>query len=150
MFVYPILHESGHLLATIAFGGSVGKVSIFPAAYTECDVLSISALGKAVIGLSGMHFPMLFSGFRFKSFYAWYPVFILRGIGFLSFSISVISIILFFNGITIEHEDVVQVIQLCNDYTIVTIVVVAVMVALSAILILTDRPIKRFSEYLMK
>ena len=149
MFIYPILHESGHLLATLAFGGSVGKVSIFPAAYTECDVLSISAFGKAVIGLSGMLFPMLFSWVRFKNFYAWYPFFALRGIGFMSFAISAVSIILFYNGTVVENEDVVQVLRICSEHTVMTIASVIVMAVLSAVLILTDHPIKRFLDYLL-
>ena len=149
MFIYPILHESGHLLATLAFGGSVGKVSIFPAAYTECDVLSISALGKAVIGLSGMIFPMLFSWVRFKNFYVWYPVFVLRGIIFLSFAISAVSIGLFYNGTIVENEDVVQVLRICSEHTVMTIASVIVMAVLSAVLILTDHPIKRFFDYLL-
>lgn len=150
MFIYPILHESGHLLATIAFGGSVGKVSIFPAAYTECDVLSISALGKAVIGLSGMLFPMLFSWVRFKNFYAWYPIFALRGIGLLSFVISAVSIALFYNGIVVENEDVVQVLQISSEHSALTIGMIFVMMILTISLIITDRPIKRFVDYLLQ
>ena len=149
ILVYPMLHESGHLLATLAFGGSVGKVSIFPAAYTECDVFSVSTFGKAIIGLSGMLFPMLFSGFRFRNFYAWYPVFALRGIGLLSFAISAVSIVLFYNGVVVENEDIVQVLQICNEHTVIAIGTVVVMTVLSAALILSDRPVKRFLEYLL-
>lgn len=135
--------------ATIAFGGSVGKVSIFPAAYTECDVLSVRPLGKAVIGLSGMIFPMLFSWLRFKNFYVWYPVFVLRGIIFLSFAISAVSIGLFYNGTIVENEDVVQVIRICSEHTVMAIALVIVMAVLSAVLILTDHPIKQFLDYLL-
>lgn len=149
LLIYPMLHELGHLLATLAFGGSVGKISVFPAAYTECNVFSVSSFGKVVIGLSGMLFPILFSGFRFKNFYAWYPVFVLRGIGFLSFVISAASIILFFNGITVENEDVVQVLQISSEHSALTIGMVFVMTILTAALIITDRPIKRFMDYLL-
>ena len=149
MFVYPVLHEFGHLLATLAFGGSVGKISIFPAAYTECNVFSVSTFGKAIIGLSGMLFPMLLSWFRFKNFYAWYPVFALRGIGLLSFAISAVSIVLFYNGVVVENEDVVQILQICSEHTVMTIASVIVMAVLSAVLILTDHPIKRFLDYLL-
>ena len=150
IFVYPVLHEAGHLLATLVFGGSVGRVSVFPVAYTECDVFFVSNFGKAVIGLSGMIFPMLFSGFRFKSFYAWFPVFALRGIGFLSFAISAVSIALFFNGTTVENEDVVQVIQICGEHTAMAVTVVTFMTVFSVVLILTDHPFKRFTEFLLK
>ena len=60
IFVYPVMHEAGHLLATLVFGGSVGRVSVFPVAYTECDVFFVSNFGKAVTGLSGMIFPIVF------------------------------------------------------------------------------------------
>lgn len=77
-------------------------------------------------------------------------MFALRGIGFLSFAISAVSIVLFFNGTTVENEDVVQVIQICGEHTAMAVTVVTVMTVFSVVLILTDHPFKRFTEFLLQ
>lgn len=148
VFVYPVLHEAGHLFATLAVGGNVAEVSVFPVAYTKCDIFSVSSFGQVIIGLSGMIFPMLFAWIRFKKFYMWYPVFVLRGIVLLSLAISLISIVLFYSGITIANEDVVQILQICSGYNAMVIGIVVGMTILSVILFLTDRPFRRFLKYL--
>ena len=149
VFVYPVLHEAGHLFATLAVGGDVAEVGIFPVAYTKCDIFSVNSFGQVIIGLSGMMFPILFAWIKFKKFYIWYPIFVLRGIILLSFVISVISIVLFYSGIAVAKEDVIQIFQICDDYHSIVIGIVLGMTTLSATLFLTDRPFSHFLEYLL-
>ena len=148
VFVYPVLHEAGHLFATLAVGGNVAEVSVFPVAYTKCDIISVNSFGQVIIGLSGMMFPMLFAWIRFKKFYVWYPIFVLRGIILLSLVISVISIVLFYSGITFANEDVVQILQICDGHNTIVVVAVTGMTVLSVVIFLIDRPFSRFIEYL--
>lgn len=148
VFVYPIMHEMGHLIATLAVGGNVAEIRIFPVAYTKCDVFSVNSFGKAIIGLSGMIFPMFFAWIRFKKFYIWYPMFVLRGIVLLSLIISVVSIVLFYSGITVANEDIVQILQICDGHSSIVIGTVFGMTILSVILFLTDRPFRQFLKYL--
>lgn len=148
VFVYPIMHEMGHLIATLAVGGNVAEIRIFPVAYTKCDIFSVNSFGQVIIGLSGMIFPMLFAWIRFKKFYVWYPIFVLRGIILLSLVISVISIILFYSGITVANEDVVQILQICDGHSSIVVVAVTGMTVLSVVIFLIDRPFSRFIEYL--
>lgn len=48
VFVYPVLHEAGHLFATLAVGGDVAEVGIFPVAYTKCDIFSVQNYNEKV------------------------------------------------------------------------------------------------------
>ena len=58
-FVYPFLHELGHLLAAILTGSRIVEFSVFPTSYVMMETVSASAWRTVVVGLCGMIFPML-------------------------------------------------------------------------------------------
>lgn len=149
VFIYPLLHEAGHAIATVCLGGQITEFSVFPVAYTGCEVIEIDTYGKIIVGLSGMILPMIISAASPRNFYSWYPLFVLRGISFLAFVISSVSIILSFHGTFVANEDVAQLLRLCGDKTTLICTLVVMMLLVSAALLLTGRPIKRFCKYLM-
>lgn len=114
IFIYPFLHESGHVLATILAGGKVYEFQLLPLPFVTCESSKIRLSGMIAIGLSGMLFPLLFSWVIYlKNFWIWLVGVYLNFICLLSFVISLYGCIRFINESPIVNEDITKVLQLC-------------------------------------
>ena len=116
MGVYPLLHESGHALVALAFGGKIESLHVFPAAYVVCNASGVSGWGRVAIGLGGMLLPFVLSAaVQPKSFWGWYVCLVIRGISALSFLLSSAAMVLFYCGKEMPSEDIVQVLKLAPE-----------------------------------
>ncbi len=148
VFAYPAIHEIGHFLAALTCGCTVAEIHVFPIAFIKCDIGSLGSYDKIFVGLSGMASPFLLSVPRVKNFRLWFPLFVMRGICFLSFLISGFSIILSWRGKIVQNEDIIQLLGICADGKPIIYAFVIVMTVLSFVIIAVDKPIKRFLAYL--
>ena len=148
IIIYPTLHESGHSLVALAVGADIVDFNIFPLPCIMCNAFGVDRLGIAAIGLGGIFIPYLISFIlKPKSFWVWYTNSIVRGISLLALTISFVSIILWLNGITVQNEDIVQVLSIFNGGSIPFLIVFAVMFIYGLMRIIADQPIKRITEY---
>ena len=146
--IYPILHEGGHSLVALAVGADVVEFNIFPVPNIMCNVFGLSDLKVSVIGLGGIFLPYLISFLlRPKNFWVWYTNSLVRGISLLALAISFVSIILWLTGITVQNEDLVQVLNIFNGGSIPLLVLFAVMFICGVMQIIADQPLKRISKY---
>jgi hypothetical protein len=60
VFVYPVVHEGGHMLAVALTGGKIVCLSWFPVPNVLCEVGGMSAAALAAASLAGTVLPMLF------------------------------------------------------------------------------------------
>ncbi|HIR53679.1 MAG TPA: M50 family metallopeptidase [Candidatus Onthovicinus excrementipullorum] len=112
VFIYPCLHEAGHMIAALLAGAEVADVQLLPLPSILCNIKNVGAVGQVFIGLAGMIVPALFSLLcRISPFYFWYAIVVLRGICLLSLIISGVAIVLFQLGIPIENEDMTGVLS---------------------------------------
>lgn len=146
VFIYPYFHELGHALMTLIVGGDVLSIQIWPEPNVLCEVTGLSNISKILIGFSGMIFPIILSGlFIRKWFWSWYVRFILKGMGVLSFVLSVVSIYKAEDGNVWMKDDMVRVLE-CWDYGAESLVAVILFLSLLIIVsIVGEKPIKRFS-----
>jgi len=59
VFFYPLIHESGHIIATLLTGGKFISMAWLPAPNVLCEVDSTNNAALAITSLAGMMFPML-------------------------------------------------------------------------------------------
>lgn len=148
IFIYPTLHEFGHMLATFVLGGSVKEFHVFPMAYVVCDMSHTRVLSKIIIGLSGMLLPFLLSSIvQPKKFWGWYICFITRGVCILSFVISLAAIVLFHLEREIENEDIIQVLKMEPAYGGIYFAFLMLLLVADIILVVRSRPINQCLRY---
>ncbi len=146
--IYPFFHETGHMIATLVFGGNVKEFHVFPTAYVVCDINKASIFGRIMIGVSGMLFPFLLSSLaQPKSFWGWYMCFITRGICVLSFAISLYAIAAFRLGSEIPNEDIVQVLKMDHKNNVLYFCVFLLLMSSEFILIARSHPIRQCKNY---
>ena len=149
ILIYPFLHEAGHSIATILFGGKVVEFHLFPLPNVLCEVYSISNIGIVIIGISGMAFPLIVAMIIGKKTFAfWYISQVIIGISTYAFFISVVSLIMVRIGFQMPNEDVIKVIKIVPNSEIVLLVASIIFMIFSLWILVYNRPIKRMLEYL--
>lgn len=112
LVLYPAIHEIGHVIFVVLFGGVVVDFNIFPLPNIVCDISAVSTAGKVLIGLGGM---MLTSATFFikplRNFWIWYMEFVMKLICEYALVLSVVAVISDSFGLSWSHEDVIQVIE---------------------------------------
>lgn len=100
VFLYPVLHETGHSLATLLCGGKVEEITLFPLPSVICKMGDLKTSAMVIIGFGGMTLPYLLTAFHTpKNFWMWYIWFLVKGITLLSLSISVVAIDMFLQAV---------------------------------------------------
>jgi len=147
--IYPFLHETGHSLATILCGGKVLEFHLFPLPNVLCDMSCISKSSMAIIGMSGMIFPLIIAiAFRKILFAIWYVSELIIGISAMAFVISILSIILFNFGKQSPNEDAIKIITLIPQSQIAIITIMAILTTISIFAIIKNKPKTRLFQYL--
>lgn len=111
IFIYPLLHEGGHLLAALLVGAEVVEMSVFPIPYVSMFVDPYDALGRVVIGMCGMVFPMICIVFRPKHFVSSIALSTIVFVNAIAWLLSCVAIVANRLGLCWKNEDVITVIQ---------------------------------------
>lgn len=61
IFIYPTLHEMGHIIAIVLTGNRISDISIYPNLYVESMLINHINTSAFIIGLSGIVFPCIFA-----------------------------------------------------------------------------------------
>lgn len=107
LFLYPLLHETGHIAAIYLFGGTIEDTTWIPRYSVLCNTTALTTGEQAVIGLSGGIFPVVVSllpvtlGYPF-----WYISFILKGINLYYSILNTLYILLFLFGHAVPKTDI--------------------------------------------
>lgn len=143
ILIYPILHEGGHALATVLFGGKVCEFHLLPLPFIICESSEVSLSGMILIGLSGILFPLLFSWVIYlKNFWVWLIGLYLNFICFLSFAISLYGCIRFINGSSIATEDITKVLELCPEKISAFVIGLIVLIIGIVMQIIVSKPLQ--------
>lgn len=144
VFLYPILHETGHSLATVLCGAEVEEITLFPLPSVLCKMGDLKASAMVMIGFGGMALPYLLTVFPApKNFWIWYIWFLVKGITLLSFAISVIAIDMYFAGNPMANEDMTQILKYAPEYSVVYTMFLTVMGVGIVWQIVRSNPLKR-------
>lgn len=144
IIIYPFIHESGHVLATLISGGKVKEFMVFPLPNILSDVSGISNASFVFIGLSGVMLPFLLSVvFRPKHFFLWYCSFVFKGIVLLSMLISSVVIIMNRFGLAQSNDDMIKVLDYWQNGTAILLPLLFLSGFLMVVSIAKDHPIKR-------
>ena len=110
-FIYPSLHEVGHFLAAVLVGAEVVEVSVFPVPCVSMFVDPYDSLGRAVIGMCGMIFPMICIMIRPKQFISSIVVCTILFVNALAWLLSCVALVADRLGFRWEGEDVITVVR---------------------------------------
>ena len=151
--IYPFFHETGHSIAALMVGGNVIEYHLWPLPNILCDVGKVSSIGKVLIGVSGMLFPIAITTFLFrpqKKFWLWYANLILRGICLLSIAITIVATFLFAIDKPVANEDITTVLNIAPN--LISAVSFASLLIFSGLIIMIakDKPVKKIGDYLLK
>lgn len=148
VFLYPFVHETGHALAAFAVGAEVKKFNLYPLPSVLCNIGALDNYEIVLIGLGGMLLPFISVAFvQPKGFWISYIIFVMRGICLLSFLISFISIILFYNGGEISDDDMTQILQIDSSNGLLYASILIVLFILTSILIVKSHPLQKCYKY---
>ena len=104
---YPLIHESGHVIATLLTGGKFIAVSWLPSPNVLCEMNTENAMSFSVTSLAGMIFPILFILPFYKSKGSLrFGALIMSGITVLSFIIGFLITVMRLFGSIIPNDDV--------------------------------------------
>lgn len=150
VLIYPVLHEMGHVLTTVLWGGRVVQLQLRPPASVLCCFSSVNTDGQVIAGLGGMLLPFLLTiSVRPTGISGRLICLYMQGICALSFLISAVSALLFLCGRSFPGEDMTGVLRLqphCGDLYLAGSLLLT---AISAADIALRHPIHTLSVYLL-
>ena len=111
-FLYPLVHECGHALATVLLGGKIGSISFLPIPHVESGIPHDNMTIVAIVSLAGMVFPLLTSlPFIRTRGYIGFVVLVMLLISSIAYVVE-FSIALQYNaGIVVDGDDIVLFLQ---------------------------------------
>lgn len=144
LFVYPFMHELGHVIVSFCVGAEVLDFTLFPMPSVLCNVGTINNAGKILIGFGGGLLPLFIAEIvPNKWFWTWYIRVLLKGISLLSFIISVISITTNCN----PQDDMVQTLGYWLWDKKLLVILLCGIAGFSTISIIREKPIKRICKF---
>lgn len=107
VILYPLLHETGHLLSVGIFGGKIAEFSFLFNRTILCDITDFSENQTALVGLSGVLLPTAFSLiFNFKTFTAKLTLLFLRFINIYVLFLSMLYAFAYRFDVYITENDI--------------------------------------------
>ena len=107
ILLHPVLHEFGHIFATVLVGGNLKQTTLFPIQSVLINSTSLSAEKIIAIGLCGTALPAVLSLLIWPHrFSLWYGVLIHRLICLYSSTLDIFYTVLFIYGVQIKNSDV--------------------------------------------
>lgn len=144
ILLYPLLHELGHVVASLVLGAEISNLKLFPLPSVMCKLNTSNVLYVVFVCFNGMLLPYMVSIIPpEKHFWNWYIWFVISGICLLSFVISIISIVSYRIGRPMANEDITQALIYAPQYHVLYIVVLVVLSLLRIVQIVHTHPIQR-------
>lgn len=147
IFVYPFLHEAGHCIAIIAFGNRIEDLTLFPLPSVACTMSIDNVVSYIVIGVGGIIFPILISLLlRFKNFWLWYALTVLRLICIWSLILSIVASVMVKIGMPLINDDMTMVLQKVPSCWWLCGLIATILAALIITAIFKTKPIEKINE----
>ena len=147
VFVYPTLHELGHLLAAVMAGAEVLDFSVFPVPYVSMTMNVAEPLHLAAIGLCGMIFPVLCSMMTPKHLTSSVVVYVVRLVNVYAWLLSCLAIVLDQIGLSWKNEDVLTVIHYLNGRELTIFSFCVAFLLFCIFFFVKDKPIRRILSF---
>lgn len=146
-FLYPLVHECGHALATVLLGGKIGNISFLPIPHVESGIPHDNMTIVAIVSLAGMIFPLLTSlPFIRARGYIGFVVLLMLLISSIAYVVE-FSIALQYNaGIVVDGDDIVLFLQASGLHPIWAFLYTGILCIWSLIAIVYMNPIELIDE----
>lgn len=147
-FLYPVLHEAGHLLAALLCGIEISGVGLFPVAYVQAAPARLSPAALMFFALSGCYFPLLA---------LLLPPYRLSWVGFVKLTVAVMTLsfaltsLLTLWGVPLSRgafDDAAAVLNIFPQCRIPVILLLLLALTASALYIAFSKPLSRTAAIL--
>ncbi len=147
VFVYPFLHELGHLIAGILTGADIVGMSVFPVSYVSMMVEGSDVYKQVIIGMAGLILPMTAFLLKPQGLTMSTMVYALRSINVLAWTYSSVAIILSLLGYRWDNEDVMQVINCIGGGEVIILLLSIAALAMSIYFLIKSKPVDRMMSF---
>ena len=107
VFFHPMIHESGHIIASLLTGGRIISIVWLPVPNVLCEADSTNAAAIAITSLAGIVFPMLFVLPFYKSKGSLrFGLMVFSAVSVLSAAIGLFTAVLRLYGTAMPDDDV--------------------------------------------
>ncbi len=148
LLIYPLMHEMGHLIFSLAVGFSVADLTFLPTPSLGCFVDTSRTAAVICAGFGGIIFPLLMTSIRVPvRFKFWYIWFVIKGIGIFSILVSFVSIVMFCSGTPLVNDDMTLIMQFAPRYTFFYYVLLMFLLTVTLLQLIRSSPIERCKAY---
>ena len=149
LFIYPFLHEAGHLIAAMISGAESISWEIFPTAHTDFLINPDNSIDVMFISLSGNIAPLIIVLTpSFKLFCLYYFKLTTSLLSAVTAGLSVMFIVAEYKGGDLVFDDAVRFVDLYPDLSTPVLFVLATELIVSVSFIIFTGPIERTTLYL--
>ncbi len=151
IFVYPLVHESGHSLAALISGIEIIEIKIFPQPYSLFFIGNVADSIKVFIGFSGILLPFIISILpALKCFITWFMKFVFRVICIFSYIFSIIILIFYKTGYVLYDDDIVKVMMILPESEPIIFIGLVLMLLLTLKIVIKSAPVNNISDFILK
>lgn len=151
LFLYPLLHECGHILTAAVMGADILSVEIFPNPHVDLTMEQQSVIPMVMIAFGGSFFPLIFLAAIPNSCYYFY--FIKLTIALVSVSSTITSLatsIMFVCGIETAYDDVVILLKYYPEIIFVVVALILPVLIIGMLFIVLTKPLEKTIEFFKK
>ncbi len=150
-FLYPFLHELGHLLCGLLVGGTLKGVSWYPAPGVWFDLSGTDDVGYIATALAGIYLPYLYAlSLHPKHFFPWFLSYTFKGMVLLSLLLSMGVVLLYSQGQIVAGDDLVKVLTRFEEGTWLIFVGLFLSVVVLLSEMRTEQPIRQLQSFLLE
>ena len=148
VFIYPLLHESGHVIFALCSGAKPQDITFFPIPSVLCLMESQDTFSLVATGLGGMLFPALITLIPpSKNFAGWYVWFVIKCICLLSYFLALVSLFFSERNVSLREDDMSQIMNYAPQYIAVYYALVVFFLIVTLAHIKKTKPLDRCMAY---
>ncbi len=144
---YPVLHEMGHLFASVILGGTDINVQLFPVPFVSAMMTNPTKYHYTIVGLAGLVLPMTAFVCRPKRFTVWFINEIVKCNVVISWLLSTVAIVCMICGKEWCNEDIVTVVKMGIGCEMMWLAACAFFVVLCSVLLIRNRPLEKLERF---
>lgn len=150
LFIYPILHESGHILAALLIGIIPSRVELFPIAHVVVPIKEYS-LGQATLMFgAGYWFPPMVIAMLRGNYYFYFSRLTVLLLTLVSAVSSMVSVIRLPYGGENAFDDITQLLQLFPEQQEFAVLFLSISIVLLMLAIVLSHPLSKMVDFFEK
>lgn len=150
LILYPMLHESGHVLAALLIGINPTRVEFIPNAHVVIPLKEYSLSQATLMISAGLWFPLIVIAMLHGNYYLYFSRLTVLLLTLVSAISSMVSVLRLPYGGEDALDDITQLLRLFPEQREFVIILLFLMIALLTIAVLLSHPLRRMVGFFEK